>query len=103
MVSFALLGAHFLRAGQATLVVVSVAVPFLLVVRRWWVVRVVQAALILGGAEWVRTLVVLASARRAAGEPWSRLGVILCVVAFVTFTSILVFRARSLRSRYSLD
>jgi hypothetical protein len=100
--SFLLLGAHFLRVGYLPLVLLSVAAPFLLFVRRRWVVRLVQTMLILGGIEWVRTLLVLSSSRRAVGEPWSRLAVILCLVAIVTFLSAFVFRARSLRARYTI-
>ena len=39
----------------------------LLLVRRSWVSRVVQVVLVVGFLEWVRTLIVLVSVRRALG------------------------------------
>ena len=79
-----LLGAHFLRAGQLVLVAVFVGVPLLLFVRRRWSVRLVQIVLFLGALEWLKTLVLLGSARQAAGEPSLRLVVILSAVTLVT-------------------
>ena len=60
----------------------------------------VQAALLLGAVEWVRTLVDLVALRTQAGQPVLRLVLILGGVALVTGLSALVFRAAGLRSRY---
>ena len=62
----------------------------------------VQIALILGGAEWVRTTIGFASARDAAGQSWIRLAVILGVVALFTMCSGLVFRLPRLKERYGV-
>ena len=100
--SFILLAAHFLRASQIPLVSICLLPPVLLFIRKAWVVRVVQAALVLGGVEWVRTLAALSSRRQMVGEPWVRMAVILGAVALVTFLAVLVFRSQGLRKRYSL-
>lgn len=97
-----LLGAHFLRTGLIVLVVPAVLFPVLLLFRRAWAARLVQATLVLAALEWVRTLVILVVGRRASGEPWYRLAVILGVVAAFTGVSALVFRCRSLREKYDL-
>jgi hypothetical protein len=102
LLSFVLVAAHFSRNDITPLVYVSLALPFLLLVRRPWVPRMFQVLLILGGLEWLRRLVVLASERHAAGESWVRLAVILGAVAAFTFLSALVFRCRALRERYGL-
>ena len=44
-------------------------------------------ALLLGGLEWIRTLIRLVSERRAAGDDWLRLAVILAAVSLVTFAA----------------
>lgn len=99
--SLLVLGAHFYRAGQLPLVIAAVALIGVQFVRRAWVPRLLEAALVLGAAEWVRTLLVLRAARLAGGEPATRLVMILAGVAAVTFLSAFVYRTSRLRRRYS--
>lgn len=73
---------------------------FVCYTRAGGILRVLQIALIAGGAEWIRTTVALASARDAAGEPWIRLVAILGAVALFTMCSGLVFRFPRLKERY---
>ena len=95
-----LLAAHFLRAAQPAGVVVCLAGIALLFVRRRWAAYAVQVLLVLGTIEWLRTLAVLAAARRAAGEPWLRMAAILSAVALVTAASLFAFRAARVRRRF---
>lgn len=105
MLSLLLLGAHFYRAGWPLLTGAAVLLLFLLLLRRAWVPRLLQAVLVLGALEWLRTLYGLAAMRIAFGEPWTRLALILGGVALFTAVSGLVFRSRKLRAYYdrSLD
>jgi hypothetical protein len=80
----------------------SLCLLALLFVRRPWAVRVMQLGLGLGTIEWVRTLLSLIALRRHAGEPYTRLGIILGSVAAVTALSALVFRSRTLRQRFRI-
>ena len=100
--SLLVLGAHFLRAGQIAPVAASLAVALLLFVRRPWAARAVQGALVLGTFEWLRTFVLLAAERRAAGTPYLRMTLILAGVAALTALSLLAFRSRAVRERYRL-
>lgn len=100
--SAVLLAAHFSRGGSPALTAIALGFPFLLFVRRPWAARVVQAVLVVGALEWVRTAVRLAGARAAMDRPWLRLAVILGTVAAFTLTSALVFRSPRLR-RFWLD
>lgn len=100
--SLIVLAAHFLRAGNLLMVAVVLTVLGLLGVRRRWAARVIQAALLLGAAEWVRTLAQLAALRSRAGQPATRMLLILGSVALVTALSALVFLSRRLRDRYGL-
>jgi len=104
VLSALLLGAHFLRMGMLPLVALSVALPFVLLLKRAWAARLVQILLVLGALEWIRTLTVLAAARWASGQPWIRLVVILGVVAAFTGGSALLFSwNHTIRKWYGLE
>jgi len=102
IISSLLLGAHFLRLGQPLLVVLCVLLPLILLFRKFWAARLMQFYLILGAAEWVRTLLFLVAERRTEGQPWSRLVIIIGLVALFTGGSAFVFRISSLKMRYKL-
>lgn len=99
--SFILLGAHFYRAGLVPLTFLSVAILFLLFLRKTWVPRVFQLLLLLGACEWLRTLYAFAAMRIAWGEPWTRLALILGGVALFTALSGLIFQSHKLKAFYS--
>ena len=101
VLSCLLMAAHFLRSGLLVLTAAFALLPLLLAVRRPWVPPVMQAVLLVAGAEWVRTTVVLACGRMAAGEPWTRMALILGSVLAVTLGSMLVFRHSAVRGRYA--
>ncbi|MEE4218094.1 MAG: hypothetical protein V2I48_10825 [Xanthomonadales bacterium] len=101
VLSFLLLGAHFYRSGMLVLTGLSLAVPFLLFVRKKWVPRLFQILLVLGAIEWLRSLYFLIAMRMAWDEPWTRLAVILGTVALLTALSGLVFTNGKLRVYYS--
>jgi hypothetical protein len=98
VLSLIVLGAHFLRSGSVVMVAIVLGVLSLLFVRRLWAARTVQAALLLGAVEWVRTLARLAAMRAQEGQPALRLVLILGSVSLLTGLSALVFRAARLRS-----
>ena len=102
ILSALVLAAHFFRAGDPVGVAASLAGLALLLVPRAWAARAVQIGLAIGAAEWVRTLVVFTAQRRALGEPWGRLVVILGAVALFTLLSATVFYSERLRRRYGL-
>lgn len=103
VLSLAVLGAHFMRYGNSIGVSVTTLLIALLFVRRAWVARLTQVALILGALEWLRTLFDLVQMRIAMGEPYLRMVVILGIVALVTLGSALLFQAVTLRKIYCLD
>ena len=100
VVSLLVLAAHFLRAGNGVAVAVLLLLIPALFVRRSWTVRLVQVALIVGALEWLRTLYVLAQMRSAQGEPYTRMAVILGVVAAVSLVSALILETKTMRSIY---
>ena len=103
VLSLVVLGAHFMRYGNSIGVFGSLVLIALLIVRRPWVARLMQAVLILGALEWARTLYELVQIRAAQGQPFTRMIVILGVVAAVTFCSALLFQSPALKRIYRLD
>lgn len=102
VLSFLVLGAHYLRDGGFLGVFVALAFIVLLFLHRPWVARLVQAALVLGALEWLRTMYELAQIRAFHGQPYGRMLVILGVVAAVTLCSALVFQAPAMKDAYRL-
>ncbi len=103
VLSLVILGAHFMRYGNSIGVIGALLLIALLIVRRPWVARLMQAVLILGALEWVRTLYELAQVRAALGQPFTRMIIILGVVAAITFCSALLFQSPALKKIYRLD
>lgn len=85
-----LLAAHFQRAGLYPLVAVSIALIGLAFVDDAWARRVLQVALVLGAAEWLRTAWVLTAHRAAMGLPYARMLAILGAVAAITLVAAVV-------------
>ncbi len=102
ILSLLVLAAHFLRHGQVALIVLTLAVAGLLALRRAWVARIAQLALVLGALEWGRTLYALHAARQAMGIPATRMTLILGAVAAVTLLSALLFQLGPLKRRYRI-
>lgn len=102
LLSYGLLAAHFSRANLFPLVIISLAIPFLLLIKRAWVARLIQILLLAGAAEWIRAMFGYISIRKETGEDWARLAGILIAVALLTACSALVFRGSALKKRYKL-
>ena len=98
-----LLSAHFLRMGRIGLLIAFVAVAAIAFVKKPWAARTVQVALVLGTLEWLRTLYLFTAARRAAGQPYLRLVIILGSVAAFTALTTLVFGNAKVRERFGLQ
>jgi hypothetical protein len=79
-----LIAAHFLRGDHYIAVAICLLIPFLLVVKKRWSLRVVQAALVVAAGIWLYTLSAIAQERIIAGESWTVAGIILFVVAAYT-------------------
>lgn len=90
VLSYIVLAAHFLRGGMLPLVVIAVAMPLFLLIKRPWATRVVQSGLVLCAAIWILTMLQIAAERQRNGEPWTRMAVILGIVAAVSLLSALL-------------
>lgn len=100
--SLLMLGAHFVRAGLGLPALLTLFLIGALFIRRPWIVRIVQLALIGGTLEWIRTSVALVFMRQSLGLPWLRLALILGAVILLCVCSIFALESESLRERYGL-
>ena len=97
-----IMAAHLGRANMFVLQIITLLVPFILIWKNKISARAVQLFLIIYGFEWIRTIFYYAQIRIAKGEDWSRLAIILGIVALLNFATILVFRTKSMKERYKL-
>ena len=100
LLALVLLAAHFYRAAAWPWLLATLALLPLLALRRAWVPRVLQGALLAGAAEWLWTAALLAQQRLALGQPWLRMALILGAVALLTLGAALVFRSAGLQARF---
>jgi hypothetical protein len=98
--SVVMLGAHFWRAGKPLLALLCLGVLAFLGIRRRWAALIIQGLLWAGTAIWLGALWRAAAAKRAAGEPWGRLALILGAVAFFTALSSLVLEIPAIAAFY---
>lgn len=103
VLSLVVLGAHFLRDATWVGVFACLLLIGLLFVRRPWVVRVAQVALVLGALEWLRTMYELAQIRALHGQPYGRMLTILGVVAAVTLCAALLFQSKTMKKVYGFE
>lgn len=100
VVALGVLAAHFWRAGDIAIAIAATGSLALLLVRQRWAARAMQAILVLGAIEWLRTLAALVAMRQSIGMPYARLAWILGAVALATAACALVFEHRLMRERF---
>ena len=103
VLSLVVLGAHFLRDGTWVGVFACLLLIGMLFLRRPWVARVMQVALVLGALEWLRTMYELAHVRALHGQPYGRMLAILGVVAAVTMCSAFLFQSTTMKKVYRFE
>lgn len=99
VLSAMLLAAHFLRSGNLVPVVACAAFPLVLLARKTWALRVVQAFLAFAAVTWAWTALEIAQKRIAAGQPWGRMALILGAVAVLAIAGAALLQAGDTRRR----
>ncbi|MCA9730949.1 hypothetical protein KC799_02395 [candidate division KSB1 bacterium] len=103
ILSYLLIAAHFSRADNTILMILSLILLLSLLLRHPLIVLVTRYALILAALEWIHTIFTLVAKRMETGQPWERLVIILGFVTLFTLVSTMVFRFGNVRERYGLD
>jgi hypothetical protein len=102
LLALGVLAAHFYRAAAWVPFGVTIALLPILFVRAPWAARVLQAALLLGALEWLRTAAALIAIRQSLDQPWTRLAIILGGVALATGLCALIFQSRAVKARFGI-
>jgi hypothetical protein len=100
VISFWVLGAHYLREGNWVMVGACVVMPGLLLMRQRWVVRALQFLLVLGCVEWVLTARELMGERMARQEPFLRMILILGGVGVFCLIAAGLLETGRVKKRY---
>lgn len=102
VLALGVLAAHFYRGQSWVPFGMTVALLPFLFIRAPWAARVLQAALVIGALEWIRTAAALIALRVSMGMPWTRLAIILGVVALATGLCALIFQSRAVKARFGM-
>jgi hypothetical protein len=81
------MAAHFLRSGNLLLMLLCLAAPGLLLIKKRWALWVLQALTILAAAIWILALNEIIQVRIFEGRSWTASALILGVVAILTLFS----------------
>ena len=100
IIAAALTAAHFLRAENYGLVVLSLATPLLFLYRKPGSLVVLQLAAYGATANWLIAALLLVQMRQQIGRPWTTAAIILGAVAMLTLLAGLLLNSRSMRERY---
>ncbi len=103
ILSSVLLAAHFSRIQQDWLALLTLLFPFILLIKKKWIIRIYQIYLVFGGIIWIERLVYLRSIRISEERPWIRLVIILGVVALITLLSAILLENRKFRRVYQFE
>ncbi|MGA1875381.1 MAG: hypothetical protein ACMUIA_07225 [bacterium] len=95
-----LLGSHFLRSGHPLFTLLCVFLPFLLLIKRRWILLMVQLFMYAGGLIWIHTAIHVMRKRIIMGLPWSKPVIILGLVAGFTIFSGLLLHVKGVKERY---
>lgn len=98
-----LLAAHFSRAGMDALSALVILLPFLLFIKRPWVIQLLQTVAFLGVVAWLYSAYQYVQIRIANGDDWLRLLIILGAVALYTLWSGVFLRSGVMLEKYGLE
>ncbi len=101
ILSSVLLAAHFSRIQNDWLALFSLLFPFILFVRKRWILRIFQTYMIVGGIIWIERIFHYARLRESQGQPWVRLAVILSVVGLFTWISAWILERKKIHTHYT--
>lgn len=96
-----LMAAHFLRGGSLELALVSILVPFLLLIRKSWSLIAVQLSAYAAAGIWLLTTMDVIRDRMLAGKPWTLSAIILGSVTLFTVIAGMLLNSPRVKEKYS--
>lgn len=103
ILSSILLAAHFSRIQNDWLALFALLFPFILLIKRGWILRIYQVYMLAGGIIWIDRALYLRQLRLNNNEPWLRLAIILFGVALITVVSALILQKKKIHHIYTQD
>ena len=98
-----LLSAHFSRANNNVLAIITLLVPFLLFVKKSWVIQVLQGIGYLASVAWLFSAYQYIQQRIANGDDWVRLAIIIFTVAVYSAWSSYFLGSQPVKETYGLN
>ena len=100
ILSFILIGSHFLRDYNFGLALVSVLVPFLFFIRKRWILYIASGLLFLSAGLWINTALNFSYVRIELEQPYFRMLIILGAVSLFTAMSGFLILSKRFRRKY---
>ena len=100
IVSCLFLGAHFLRSANSIISVLCLLMPFLLLIKKRWILYIIQIFTYIGGGIWLNTTIFLIRKRLTMGLPWHKPAIILGAIAVFTVFSGLLLNLKVVKEKY---
>ena len=98
--SYLLLAAHFSRLDMTVLSIISLLIPFLLFIKKSWVLILLQVGCYIAALEWIRTAFFYIEIRESRGDDWMRLAFILAAIAIITALSGVLLNFGKIKEKY---
>lgn len=95
-----LIAAHFLRTSSIIPMLVCLAAPFLLLIKKRWSLLTVQALTVVAAVIWLFTLDGIIQQRLLEGRSWTASGIILGVVAGYTLLTGWLLNSPLVKEKY---
>jgi hypothetical protein len=92
-------GAHFFRANNYALVILCLVTPMLFLLRKSWILILLQLAAYVATANWLVVTAELVQFRQQLGRTWMVAVIILVSVAVFTLVTGVLLNARCMRDR----
>jgi hypothetical protein len=96
-----LIAAHFLRTSSFFLMLICVAAPFLLFVKKRWSLLTVQSLTVVAALIWLLTLYGIIQERIFVGRSWTASAIILGLVAGYTLLTGWLLNSAVVKEQYS--
>ncbi len=95
-----LIAAHFLRSFSIIPMLICLAAPFILLIKKRWSLLTVQALTVVAAVIWLITLNEIIQQRVLEGRSWTASAIILGVVTGYTLLTGWLLNSRSVKEKY---
>lgn len=100
IISWVLLAAHFSRADNNIIAIFCLMIPFLMFIKKKWILTLLSILTFSGGIVWLHTAYTLTKARIGIDESWVRMAIIIIIVSLFTLLSGYFINSGKIRKSY---